>query len=201
MRPATNVSFSSLQSMGLMNHAVPCIGKSTYDSQPAVRFPANLAVLASVSRIDWTEGATLWMRSPRMNVVKKPVIAANGTSHPPNTPPVPISAIELRLIDPSTTQPRQHFDDAALQQLAASIRRHGVIQPIVVRPRLARFEVIAGERRVRASRLAGLTIVPAQVCLARPAGAAQDGRPLVRTKSSREGVWEAVGQLHILRAF
>jgi ParB/RepB/Spo0J family partition protein len=103
------------------------------------------------------------MRSPRLNVVKNSAIPGNGASRPPNTSPVPVRAIELELIDPSTTQPRQHFHEDALLQLAASIRLHGVIQPIVVRPRGTRFELIAGERRVRASRLAGLTTIPAQV--------------------------------------
>lgn len=103
------------------------------------------------------------MRSPRLKVVKKITVPVNGSAHRPTATPVPIRYIELKLIDPSTTQPRQYFDDDALQQLAASIRQHGVIQAIVARPRGPRFEVIAGERRVRASRLAGLTTIPAQV--------------------------------------
>jgi ParB/RepB/Spo0J family partition protein len=103
------------------------------------------------------------MRSPRLKVVKKTAVPANGSVHRPTATPVPIRYIELKLIDPSTTQPRQHFDDEALQQLAASIRQHGVIQAIVARPRGTRFEVIAGERRVRAPRVAGLTTIPAQV--------------------------------------
>lgn len=67
-------------------------------------------------------------------------------------------------ITPQQGQPRQHFDEAALDELAASIREHGLVQPIVVRrvggatgePHKERFEIIAGERRWRASQRAGL---------------------------------------------
>jgi ParB/RepB/Spo0J family partition protein len=61
----------------------------------------------------------------------------------------------------STTNPRQRFDD--LEELAASIRAHGVLQPILVRPLRKDFELILGARRLRGARLAGLTSVPAQV--------------------------------------
>jgi ParB family chromosome partitioning protein len=60
-------------------------------------------------------------------------------------------------------QPRKHFDDQALMELAESIKEHGVIQPIIVRSVLRGFEIIAGERRFRASQLAGLETVPAVV--------------------------------------
>lgn len=62
---------------------------------------------------------------------------------------------------PNPRQPRRVFDDAALEELAASIRVHGVLNPIVVRPISGGLcEVIAGERRLRASKLAGLSEVP-----------------------------------------
>jgi ParB family chromosome partitioning protein len=57
-------------------------------------------------------------------------------------------------------QPRQRFDSAALEELAAAIRTQGIIEPLVVRPDGDRFELIAGERRLRAARLAQLTEVP-----------------------------------------
>ncbi len=60
-------------------------------------------------------------------------------------------------------QPRQRMDDAALQQLAASITEHGVIQPVLVTETLDGYQLIAGERRVRAAQLAGLDHVPAIV--------------------------------------
>lgn len=58
-------------------------------------------------------------------------------------------------------QPRRHFDEAALQELAASIKTQGVLQPIVVRQQGGSYEIIAGERRWRAAQLAGLDQIPA----------------------------------------
>ncbi len=60
-------------------------------------------------------------------------------------------------------QPRKVFNDEALQELAASIKEHGVFQPIIVKKSIKGYEIIAGERRVRASKLAGLTKIPAIV--------------------------------------
>ena len=74
--------------------------------------------------------------------------------------------MELRLseIEPNRTQPRKEFDEAALQDLADSIGKHGVLQPILVRPLPAGgYQIVAGERRWRASRLAGLEKVPVVV--------------------------------------
>jgi ParB family chromosome partitioning protein len=68
--------------------------------------------------------------------------------------------VPLDRVDPNPTQPRVEFDPAHLQELADSIRVHGVIQPLIVRRLGERFELIAGERRWRASRLAGLAEVP-----------------------------------------
>lgn len=68
--------------------------------------------------------------------------------------------IDLARIFPSPDQPRSSFDGAALESLAESIRRYGVLQPISVRERGEDYEIIAGERRFRAARLAGLTHIP-----------------------------------------
>ncbi len=69
--------------------------------------------------------------------------------------------VELSEIEPNRDQPRKDFDEAALSELADSIEKHGLLQPIVVRPLLSgRYEIIAGERRWRASRIAGLYRVP-----------------------------------------
>ncbi|MCM1042685.1 MAG: ParB/RepB/Spo0J family partition protein [Corallococcus sp.] len=69
--------------------------------------------------------------------------------------------INLNDIDPNYEQPRKNFDEEALSELAESIKLHGVIQPIVVTPIGKRFMIIAGERRFRASKLAGKTEIPA----------------------------------------
>ncbi len=68
---------------------------------------------------------------------------------------LPTSAIR-----PNPRQPRQWFDEAGLRELAASIRRHGILQPLTVRRRGDVWELVAGERRLRAARLAGLETVP-----------------------------------------
>ena len=63
-------------------------------------------------------------------------------------------------IKPNTTQPRKNFDEEKLEELAASIERHGVIQPLVLRSLGKGYEIVAGERRWRAARIAGLKEVP-----------------------------------------
>ena len=68
--------------------------------------------------------------------------------------------LEVESIRPNPRQPRRLFDEGALRELAASIRRHGVVQPLVVRRRSDGWELVAGERRLRAARLAGLATVP-----------------------------------------
>lgn len=73
------------------------------------------------------------------------------------------SEIKLSLIEPNTGQPRKDFDEESLGELAASIREHGVIQPIIVKKTGQTYRIIAGERRWRAARLAGLKEIPAIV--------------------------------------
>ena len=68
--------------------------------------------------------------------------------------------LPLKKISASPDQPRRTFDNEALQELADSIAEHGLIQPIVVTPKGDLYEIVAGERRYRASKLAGLTSVP-----------------------------------------
>ncbi|NLF28896.1 MAG: ParB/RepB/Spo0J family partition protein, partial [Clostridiales bacterium] len=74
-----------------------------------------------------------------------------------------IKALKLTDIDPNRAQPRERFDEGALRELAESIKSVGVLQPILVRQTGERYEIIAGERRYRASRLAGLSEIPAIV--------------------------------------
>lgn len=74
-----------------------------------------------------------------------------------------VVAIPLTDIDPNFEQPRKNFDEDALNELAESIKLHGIIQPIVVVPVGRRFMIIAGERRFRASKIAGKTSIPAVI--------------------------------------
>lgn len=71
-----------------------------------------------------------------------------------------IKNVDVHLIDTNAEQPRKDFDVEKLRELAASIQRHGMVQPIVVRKNGGRFIIIAGERRFRAAHIAGLSTVP-----------------------------------------
>ena len=74
-----------------------------------------------------------------------------------------LSEIKISEIDPNIGQPRKSFNEDELLELAESIKIHGVIQPIILTKRGKRYEIIAGERRWRASKLAGLTKIPAVI--------------------------------------
>lgn len=72
-----------------------------------------------------------------------------------------VTSLAVSEIEPNRGQPRRHFDDAALAELADSIRQFGVLQPLVVRPmESGGYQLVAGERRWRAARMAGLSQVP-----------------------------------------
>ncbi len=81
----------------------------------------------------------------------------------PAAPPVGVTEIPLERVSPNRHQPRQSFPADELEQLAASIRRHGVLQPIVVSRADDGYELVAGHRRVLAARLAGRTSIPAVI--------------------------------------
>ena len=72
-----------------------------------------------------------------------------------------IMEIPLEELRPNPYQPRKVFDEEALQDLADSIKEHGVFQPIIIKKSIKGYEIIAGERRYRASKIAGLTKIPA----------------------------------------
>lgn len=77
------------------------------------------------------------------------------------TPKEEIVNIKLDELRSNPYQPRKVFDEEALKELSDSIKEHGVFQPIIVKKSIKGYEIIAGERRVKASRLAGLTEIPA----------------------------------------
>ena len=74
-----------------------------------------------------------------------------------------VTEINLDELRPNPYQPRQVFDEDALNELAASIKEHGVFQPIIVKKSIKGYEIIAGERRVRASKKAGKKTIPALI--------------------------------------
>jgi ParB family chromosome partitioning protein len=94
---------------------------------------------------------------------KRPALGKGLSALIPDAPePAPRSPVEIEIdrLSPNDFQPRAHVDDGRLQDLARSITSNGVIQPIVVRKVGERFQIIAGERRWRAAKLAGLVRVP-----------------------------------------
>lgn len=74
-----------------------------------------------------------------------------------------VKEIKITDIDPNVNQPRKRFDEQKIMELAQSIKQHGVVQPIIVKPHNGRYIIVVGERRWRAARLAGLTHIPAIV--------------------------------------
>lgn len=73
-----------------------------------------------------------------------------------------VVTLKISQIEPNRNQPRRSFDEDALEELSQSIKEHGVLQPILVRPQIyGGYQIVAGERRYRASRMAGLTEIPA----------------------------------------
>ena len=87
-----------------------------------------------------------------------------GALIPQAPPPKAVErTLPLDEITPNPWQPRVHFDEAKIHEMAESIGEHGIIEPLVVRPHGGGYELIAGERRLRAARLAGLESVPVAV--------------------------------------
>ena len=98
------------------------------------------------------------LRAP-VGYVNKEVV---GASEPQDT--ADILRIPVDMIEPNPFQPRMSFDQDALQELAASIKTFGLIQPITVRKKTAdRYQIISGERRFKACRIAGMDMVPAYI--------------------------------------
>lgn len=87
----------------------------------------------------------------------------DGPAFAPPADAVPARLLALDLVDPNPYQPRSDFSDDGLEQLVASIREQGVVQPIVVRPHGQRFQLIAGQRRLEASRRAEMRTIPAVI--------------------------------------
>ena len=107
------------------------------------------------------------------NVTRPPALAGMlrvGGATLPNARLLPLDQV-----DPNPQQARQHFDESALAELTASVRAHGVLEPILVRPvgDTDRFEILAGERRYRAARAADCPTIPALIHYDLDDGAAQ----------------------------
>ena len=93
------------------------------------------------------------------------LIPAGGTTNPAkqnnnDDKPQAETNVKISRVEPSRTQPRKNFDEDSLQELADSIKQFGLLQPILVQDRKEYYEIIAGERRWRAAKLAGLKEIP-----------------------------------------
>ena len=94
-----------------------------------------------------------------------------------------VQTLPISRVEPRKDQPRREFDPAAIEELAASIREYGLIQPITVRPLdKGYYQIIAGERRWRAARMAGLTQV-------KPPGVLKKGPWSSRPTTARPWSW------------
>jgi ParB family chromosome partitioning protein len=102
------------------------------------------------------------IRDQEPQVAQTETLRETSQIHAAGTVPGP-QQIDIDLIEPSPFQPRTHFREEALAELAQSIQSTGIIQPLVLRPIGSRFQLLAGERRWRAAQRAGLSRVPAVI--------------------------------------
>lgn len=109
---------------------------------------------------DEDESVETEVESKRENNVNMSIVDGSRVAHDLNEERGEPINIDIGLIDRNPAQPRTSFDEDALNELAASIKVHGVIQPIIVKKAGDRYVIIAGERRWRATRLAGLKTIP-----------------------------------------
>ncbi|ANP46307.1 hypothetical protein ATE48_10455 [Candidatus Viadribacter manganicus] len=121
----------------------------------------------NVFELPITQSAPAPIQAPANEPVSPPVAAA-----PPIAAPAPVEAagdvgprsIPIDLVQRNPQQPRKHFDEAELNDLSSSIKTHGILQPILVRPIAdGKYEIVAGERRWRAAQRAGLHSIPAVI--------------------------------------
>ena len=99
------------------------------------------------------------MAAPRKTALGKGLSALIPSARAEGAVPG-LKMVGLGLLDANKRQPRRRFDDAGLEELSKSIRRTGILQPVLVSREGGRYRIVAGERRVRAARLAGLSEVP-----------------------------------------
>jgi ParB family transcriptional regulator, chromosome partitioning protein len=113
------------------------------------------------------------------------------------------SVIEVRLaeIEPNPYQPRKHMDDDSIEDLARSIERHGVVQPILVRRSGDGYQLIAGERRWRAARRAGLATIPCMVDDVNDEGALELALIENLQRDDLSGIEAALGYRRLMEEF
>jgi len=130
-------------------------------------------------------------------------VAAPGvtTSTPAPVPAQGIIEVPVGQVVPNPRQPRREFDDASVKELAESIRAEGLIQPIVVRKVASGYELIAGERRLRAFRSLGIKVIPARVLEVNDAASAVLALVENLQRADLNPVDEALGIASLMRDF
>jgi ParB family chromosome partitioning protein len=112
---------------------------------------------------DDTAGTVHAIDLPEPSGVPQPHFAFPPTAQRPEEPPTSCPKLPIGDIDSNPFQPRQEFDEAEIQSLSESLRAHGLLAPVVVRKAGQRYQLVAGERRLRAATLAGWSEVPVQI--------------------------------------
>ncbi len=124
------------------------------------------------------------------------LISSSNAAEQPRYEMIPVDSIS-----PSPLQPRKKFKEESLEELAASLKEHGVVQPIIVRPSGTGYELLVGERRWRAAQLAGLRSIPAVVREAEPSECLQVALVENLHRDDLNGIEEATAYRQLMEEF
>lgn len=124
------------------------------------------------------------------------LISTNASAEQPRYEMIPVDSI-----NPNPLQPRKKFREESLEELAASLREHGVVQPVIVRPSGARYELLVGERRWRAAQIAGLKAIPAVIREAEPSECLQIALVENLHRDDLNGIEEASAYRQLMEDF
>ncbi|MDI6873510.1 ParB/RepB/Spo0J family partition protein [Candidatus Solincola sp.] len=124
------------------------------------------------------------------------LISSSTAAEQPRYEMIPVDSIS-----PSPLQPRKKFKEESLEELAASLKEHGVVQPVIVRPSGAGYELLVGERRWRAAQLAGLKSIPAVVREAEPSECLQVALVENLHRDDLNGIEEASAYRQLMEEF
>jgi ParB family transcriptional regulator, chromosome partitioning protein len=163
------------QSLGRgLSALIPDVSRETSADPNAVPTPGTPSTSAadagatSATKSGGNQGGKATAKPAKSNKSSTTSGSTTATSQTSSAAPFEVAGLTLmelpiRQIVPNAAQPRKHFDEEALTELVHSITEVGLLQPIVVRPTDTGYELIAGERRLRASKKAGLKTIPALV--------------------------------------
>ncbi len=124
------------------------------------------------------------------------LISSSAAGEQPRYEMIPVDSIS-----PSPLQPRKKFREDSLEELAASLKEHGVVQPVIVRPSGAGYELLVGERRWRAAQLAGLQSIPAVIREAEPSECLQVALVENLHRDDLNGIEEATAYRQLIEEF